>query len=236
MWSQIADQLRAALERRDFAPGDKLPSEADLNQIFGVSRSTARAALDKLEAEGRIMRRSGKGSIVLAPRVDQPLNRLSSFADDMRARGLTPSYLTRSVTTAAASPDVAEALGIEPQTRLCVVDRLLLANDMVIGLSLSWLSPAVVDIAAAPTVAELDTGSLYAWIEDQCGHRIAGGTEFIEAVNADERIAGSLNVAARAAVLLARRIARGRHGQPIEYAILYYRPDRYRFRIELAPP
>jgi GntR family transcriptional regulator len=54
MWFQIADQLRTALERQEFAPGDKLPSEADLNEIFGVSRSTARAALDKLEAEGRI--------------------------------------------------------------------------------------------------------------------------------------------------------------------------------------
>jgi GntR family transcriptional regulator len=236
MWSQIADQLRTALEREEFAPGDRLPSEADLNQIFGVSRSTARAALDKLEAEGRITRRSGKGSIVLAPRVDQPLNRLSSFADDMRARGLTPSYLTRSVTQAAASPEVAESLAIQPLTPLCLIDRLLLANDMVIGLSLSWLSPAVVDITAAPTIAELDTGSLYAWIEARCGHCIAGGTEFIEAINADERIAGSLNVPARAAVLLARRIARSSHGQPIEYALLYYRPDRYRFHIELTRP
>jgi GntR family transcriptional regulator len=236
MWSQIADQLRAALERQEFAPGDKLPSEADLNQIFGVSRSTARAALDKLEAEGHITRRSGKGSIVLAPRVDQPLNRLSSFADDMRARGLTPSYLTRSVTTAEAPPEVAEALRIEPQTRLCLIDRLLLANDMVIGLSLSWLSPTVVDISAIPTIAELDAGSLYGWIEDRCGHRIVGGTEFIEAINADERIAGRLNIPARGAVLLARRIARGQYGQPIEYAILYYRPDRYRFRIELTRP
>jgi DNA-binding GntR family transcriptional regulator len=67
----------------------------------------------------------------------------------VRARGLAPSYLTRSVTTAGASPEVAEALGIKPQARLCLIDRLLLANDMVIGLSLSWLSPAVVDIAAA---------------------------------------------------------------------------------------
>jgi GntR family transcriptional regulator len=236
MWSQIADLLRTALERQEFLPGDKLPSESELNQTFGISRSTARAALDKLEAEGRILRRSGKGSIVLAPRVDQPLNLLSSFADDMRARGLTPGYLTRSIRVVSATQDVAEFLAVKVGTRLCTIDRLLLANETVIGLSLSWFSPTVVKLDALPTTAELDSGSLYCWIEQHCGHRITGGTEFIEALNANEQIAGSLNVAPQVAVLLARRIARSQNGDPIEYATLFYRPDRYRFHIELARP
>jgi GntR family transcriptional regulator len=236
MWSQIADRLRTALERHEFAPGDKLPSEADLNQTFGVSRSTARAALDKLEAEGRITRRSGKGSIVLAERVDQPLNRLSSFAEDMRARGLEPGYVTRAIKIVAAPPEVAIYLNIETQTPLGMVDRLLLANNIVIGLSVSWLSPLIVSVDALPTRTDMDAGSLYQWIEQRCGYRVAGGKEFIEALNADEQIAGSLDVPPRAAILLARRIARSQDGQPIEYATLYYRPDRYRFQIELARP
>jgi GntR family transcriptional regulator len=236
LWSQIADRLRSALERGEFVSGDRLPSEAELNEAFGVSRSTARAALDKLENEGRITRRSGKGSIVLAPRVDQPLNLLASFAEDMRARDLTPSYLTRSVDIAVATKDVAEALGLDIGTRLGMIDRLLLANSVVIGLSLSWLSPVAVSLSDLPTLAELDSGSLYRWIERHSGRRIAGGSEFIEAVNANEQIAASLDVASHAAVLLARRISRAADGQPIEYAMLYYRPDLYRFRIELTRP
>jgi len=172
----------------------------------------------------------------LAPRIDQPLNLLASFAEDMRARGLTPSYLTRSVEIAVATEEVAEALGIAIGTRLGMIDRLLLANGGVIGLSLSWLSPTTVSVSNLPTLAELDTGSLYRWIEKRTGHRISGGSEFIEAVNADDQIAASLNVAARAAVLLARRISRTADGQSIEYAMLYYRPDLYRFHIELTRP
>ena len=236
MWSQIADRLRDAIEHQEFNPGDKLPSEAELNGAFGVSRSTARAALDKLEAEGRITRRSGKGSIVLSPRVDQPLNLLSSFAEDMRARGLRPGYVTRSIEVVSVMPEAADALQIPNQSRAGAIDRLLLANDNVIGLSLSWLSPKIVGVTALPTTADLDAGSLYDWIEHQCGHRVAGGSEFIEAMNADERIAGSLGVQARAAILVARRIARNQDGQPIEYATLFYRADRYRFRVELSRP
>lgn len=236
LWSQIADRLRAAIDKGEFSVGDHLPSEAELNQVFGVSRSTARAALDKLESEGRVTRRSGKGSIVLAPHVDQPLNLLSSFAEDMRARGLVPSYLTRSIQVLAAPPDIAEALDIAPDEALGTIDRLLLANGVVIGLSHSWLSPRVANVLALPSLAELDSGSLYKWIEHRCGVRIAGGSEYIEAMAAEEEVAGSLDIGARAAVLVARRISRSHDGRPIEYAVLYYRPDRYRFHIELTRP
>ncbi len=67
MWSQIADRLRRAIEDGTFKPGDALPGEAEINKRFGVSRSTSRAALDHLETEGLIKRRSGLGSIVIEP-------------------------------------------------------------------------------------------------------------------------------------------------------------------------
>ncbi len=53
LWFQIADRLNKAIERGEFSPGEKLPSEAELNRQFGVSRTTARSALDWLENEGR---------------------------------------------------------------------------------------------------------------------------------------------------------------------------------------
>ena len=79
LWSQIAERLRAAVLAGEFRPGDRLPSEADLNREFGVSRTTARAALDRLENDGLIVRKSGKGSIVVPERVDQPLKALGGF-------------------------------------------------------------------------------------------------------------------------------------------------------------
>ncbi len=63
-----------------------------LSETFGISRATSRSALDGLE-QGLIVRKSGKGSIVLGPRVEQPAI-MYGFSDDMRRRGLRPSYRT----------------------------------------------------------------------------------------------------------------------------------------------
>ena len=236
LWFQIADHLNKAIERGEFSPGQKLPSEAELNRQFGVSRTTARSALDWLEGEGRILRRSGKGSIVLPPLVDQPLKVLSGFAEDMRARGLRPSYRTRAVTEVPASAAVAEALNGTAGMSVVAIDRLLLADGYPIGLGFATLSPAVVPAARAPTVAELDSGSLYEWLECACGTRLVSGEEFIEAAVADPAISAALEVAVGAPVLVARRTSRTADGTPVEYVVLHYRADRYRFRVELVRP
>ena len=236
LWFQIADRLRAAVEKGEFAPGDRLPSEAEINIRYGVSRTTARSALDRLEQEGLISRRAGKGSIVLPPRVDQPLKTFAGFADEMRSRGLTPRYDTRSVLSLPATREVAESLRVDIGSPVIAVDRLLLADEFPMAISQSWISPHVLKGRRPPTTAELDVGSLYAWIEKTCGARIAGGEEFVQAVNADEKTARALEISVGTATLVAHRLARSATGQPVEFVILHYRADRYRFGVEWKRP
>ncbi len=234
LWFQIADRLRSAIERGDFGPGDALPSETRLNERFGVSRTTARASLDRLEQEGLISRRSGKGSIVLSPRVEQPLNLLASFSEDMNRRGLKPSYATQSADYVRVTTVVAEALGVERSARVFRISRLLKADGLPIGVSESWISPAVLNSHMPPSARDLDVGSLYTWLERNYGARIVGGHEIIEAARATRNLAESLGVREGAPLLVARRRSHGADGGPIEYAIMHYRADRYRFRVDLV--
>lgn len=234
LWHQIADRLRDAIERGQFKPGDALPSEAKLNERFGVSRTTARASLDRLEQEGLITRRSGKGSIVVSPRVEQPLNLLSSFSEDMLRRGLKPSYETESADLAAATAEVAEAFSVEPSSDVFRIQRLLKADGQPMGVSESWIAPVVLAAGPAPGIADLDRHSLYAWLEAHCGAKITAGHEFIEAAKANRRLATILGVSVGAPLLVARRYSNAADGTPIEFAILHYRADRYRFRVDLV--
>ncbi len=234
LWFQIADRLRSAIARGEFQPGEALPSEARLNERFGVSRTTARASLDRLEQDGLISRRSGKGSIVLSPRVEQPVNLLASFSEDMRRRGLTPSYVTQSADYAPASAAAAEALGLERSARVFRIERLLKADGLTIGVSESWISPVVFSSHEPPGVGDLDAGSLYAWLERKPEARIVGGHEIIEAARATRKLADCLGVGRGAPLLVARRRSHGADGAPIEYAIMHYRADRYRFRVDLV--
>ncbi len=234
LWHQIAERLREAIRAGEFGPGDALPSESVINARFGVSRTTARTSLDRLKEDGLISRRSGKGSIVLSPRVEQPLTRLSSFSDDMRRRGLEPSYSTVSVEHRASTVEASTALRIGRRDPTVRIRRVLLADGWPIGLSDSWIAPSVLGPADMPSRAELDEGSLYAWLESHHKARIAGGHEIIDAAAASAGDARTLDVDVGAPLLVARRSCRAADGTPIEYAVVRYRPDRYRFHVNLA--
>ncbi|MFE2378750.1 GntR family transcriptional regulator [Streptomyces sp. NPDC059398] len=235
-WHQIAERLRSALAKGEFAPGDALPSETMLTRRFGISRTTARSALNELENEQLVTRRSGQGTIVLPPKVEQPLNLLASFADDMRARGLRPGYRLNGVTVQPAPADVARELGIDEGDRTVCVDRVLLADDEPIASSVSWLAARIADPAAPPGEDALRDRSLYEWIERTTGTRISSGREYIDGGLADAQLAERLDVAKGAPILIARRRSLSASGDPLEYVAITYRADRYRFRIELSRP
>src|ERR1700721_2035366 len=89
LYQELQRALRKALDSRVLGPDDALPSERDLAVDFAVSRITVRKALDGLVADGLLVRRQGAGNFVSA-RVDKNFAMLTSFSDDMRARGRTP--------------------------------------------------------------------------------------------------------------------------------------------------
>src|SRR3984885_9630360 len=191
LWRQIADRLRRSIAMGEFRPGDVPPSETEINAPFQVSRATARASLERLRQEGLIRRQSGRGSTVLAPKVEQPVNELASFSDDMRRRGLRPSYSTFSAESAPARGDVAEALEIDDGALVFHIRRLLLADDEPIGMLESWLARF-------------------------CGLKIAGARECIEAALADAAMARRLEIAPGSALLVASRRSHVEGRRPVE--------------------
>lgn len=236
LWHQLATRLRHAVEAGEFAEGDALPSESTLNRQFGVSRTTARAALDHLENEGLIVRGSGRGSIVLPPKVSQPLNVLASFTEDMQARGLRPTSRTAAIRVVRANVEVATALEVVRSTPVVMIQRLLCADERPIAFAVSWLAPGVLRNRKRPRAEDLDGGSLYEWLERECGARIAIGTEFIEAEVADRELADRVGIPPGHPLIVIRRTSRTAAGTVVEYVVTRYRADRYRLQVELVRP
>src|SRR5687767_4664008 len=88
LYQQLQRTLREAIQRRVLGPDDALPAERDLAVEFDVSRITVRKAIDGLVSEGLLSRRQGSGTFVCA-RVEKNFSKLTSFSEDMRARGRT---------------------------------------------------------------------------------------------------------------------------------------------------
>src|SRR5471030_202868 len=64
--SQIADQIRSSILAGEFSPGDKLPPERELAELFGVSRPSVREALNMLASSGLVMSYQGGGTVVMS--------------------------------------------------------------------------------------------------------------------------------------------------------------------------
>src|SRR5438067_75128 len=89
LYQQVQRVLREAIEQRALAPDDALPAERDLASALAVSRITIRKAIDGLVQEGLLVSRRGSGNFVCT-RVEKNFAMLTSFSEDMRARGRTP--------------------------------------------------------------------------------------------------------------------------------------------------
>ena len=127
---KVRDELLDAIRAGDFTDG-RLPPESALAAQLGVSRTTVRAALQSLAADGLVTRRRRHGTVVNAHllRASMPLNRLVSFHALIEQCGHEASADPQEVRTGGVPEVAAPALGVEPGAHCVLVDRLLRAGS-----------------------------------------------------------------------------------------------------------
>jgi GntR family transcriptional regulator len=136
LYQELQRALRKAIDNRILGPDDALPSERDLAVDFAVSRITVRKALDGLVADGLLVRRQGAGNFVSA-RVDKNFAMLTSFSEDMRARGRTPRSVWLKRAAGTVTPEEALALRLSPGTPVFRFNRIRYADDRGNGAALA---------------------------------------------------------------------------------------------------
>ncbi|WP_069804058.1 GntR family transcriptional regulator [Thermogemmatispora onikobensis] len=228
LYHQLKQILRGGIERGVYRPGDRLPTEQELMQTYGVSRITVRQALNELEDEGLVVRRHGKGTYVAEQRVEQSLVRLTDFVEDMELAGLEPSSRVLAFQREAASRAVASALGLREGEEVMRLDRLRLANGRPMAFDVTWLP---MRFGVLLPEEELDRETIYHLLESRYGIPIEAGTFEITAANATPEQAHLLEVPVGAALLLIRRLSCTGGNAPIYIQERYYRPDRVSYRL-----
>ncbi len=218
-------RIEQALRERiaGLQPGARLPSDAELRTEFGVSRMTARNAMQRLADEGLIARRPGSGSFVAQPPAHRRANRLMTFTQEMRRRGLTPSsvVLIRLVRPATAAE--AAALGLSTQAPVVHLRRLRCADDRPMALETTVLIGAC---AAAALSADLERGSLHEALL-RAGFTLRWGSGTIGSEPASTEDARLLDVDPGGPLLVERRVISDGHGRAIEATESRYPGDRY---------
>ena len=234
MYRQLEALLREQIERGELKAGERIPSEVQLCERWGISRITTRQALAELERDGLLERVPGKGTFVRRPQGQVTrLTRLSGFGEDMVALGLEPGYETLK---ASREPVPEEILGRLQITgaKAYVIERTLLADGEPIGIHTSYLPLWLLGQATEGSLSReaLTRGSLYRAIEST-GVKLQRADEIVEPAIAGEEEARRLGVKEGELVLKVRRTVYDSGERPVEYVILTYRADLYTYRIQL---
>lgn len=231
LYYQIKELLKAKIESGEFQPHERLPSENELEQLFRVSRMTARRALSELENEGYVYREQGRGTFVAEPKLRQSLLRLTGFTEDMLARGLKPGARVLEVQV-LREKTVTEKMGIPSDEELVKVQRIRLANDEPMALETSYVRRVL-----CPGLEEEDLNdrSLYKTLNERYGIQLGKAHQTLEAKLADEFESQVLGIPVGRPVLHIERLTfLEDETTPVEYVRSTYRADRYRFYVELT--
>jgi GntR family transcriptional regulator len=229
IYYQLIEQIQEKIEKGLLKPGDAIPSEREFSEKYQISRMTVRQALTHLVNNGYLHRLQGKGTFVAEQKMEQPLQGLTSFTEDMTARGMKPDSHIIQFEMIPSTAQIAKQLSINEYAPVYEIKRVRLADEVPMALETTYISANLVK----GLTEEIVNQSLYAYMENKLNLEIDYGSQMIEASIADTLEAQYLNIQAGAPILLIQRNTFLQDGTPVELVKSSYRADRYKFMIQM---
>ncbi|WP_058271161.1 GntR family transcriptional regulator [Olsenella massiliensis] len=228
LYDQLVDALRDKIEN-DMDPGDLLPSERELTELYGVSRTTVRLALAELVTLGLVTRRHGKGTFVSElANSSADLTNAYSFTEEMRRLGRVPKTEVLEFGLVAAPKHVSAHLGVKLGAKVFRMRRLRMADGVPLMIERSYL-PAQEFISLTRT--DVETKPLYDIIEKDYQHKIRVAEEEFRASTARPDEAKYLRIAEGAPVLRLSRVTTNDRNVVVEYTHSAARADQFKYKI-----
>ena len=234
LYQQIKDHCQSGIKSGSYAVDSRLPSERQLAEKFMVSRMTVTKAFKELEREGWVYARSGKGTFV-APqtKIDQNLEKLTSFSEDMAAQNLKVTSRILSIGVENADESTAKKLWIGPGTLIFVLERFRLADEELISLERTHIPYAL-----CPDIEkryDFSQESLYNILRNQYSFQLVVAQQTVEArLPSDDEIK-KLGIENSKPVLSFERSTFNENSHPVEFVKSVYLGDRYKLNIMLKP-
>jgi GntR family transcriptional regulator len=224
LYQQISDELRRDIAAGRFEPTGRLPSEAEIGLRFDVSRVTVRLALGKLDKDGLIDRRKGKGTFVTGKQVRHELNVLRSFHETLLRQGLNATMRVTGFRVVVTPVGLRTLFGASRRECL-LLQRLHLIDGEPIALGRSYLPAELSGL----TRDDIQRRSTYSVIAAFAGTPIVQAKMELGAQIAGKDLAKALHAKAGAALLTMERTSYFRDGRCADYSTFFVKPERYKF-------
>ena len=236
---QLGEAVRDKIVRGEYRLDQPIPTEGELQKLYGVSRTTVRLALAKLVNEGYIRRQQGKGTYVnprglvtkgKPKRLSRDMFGVKSTTRIIQSAGMKVRTEVRHFERGLPSEEVAEKLGIGQRDPVLHFQRVRYADDKPLVMEKSWI-PA----AQCPDLRREDVkNSLYSVLFKKYHHRIAAAHQSLRAIVASELEAQTLDLQVGEPVMLVYGVTYLDDGRAIEAQESHFRAESIEFIIELG--
>ncbi|MDM0117369.1 GntR family transcriptional regulator [Variovorax sp. J22R133] len=226
---QLANRLADEISSGRLAPGQKVPTEAELMATFGISRVTVRQAIQLLTGNGQLVSHRGKGTFVTRATLHQDLSTLQGFQDALRSQGIEPQteLLEFSASSGRVDRDLPQGLDlpVRLRRRYCVDGEPFAVVEAYLPAEAAQLGEARAQQLA-----------VYDILQQFLGMRIGGADVTIQCARASNKVAGELGLDARSHVLLMQRTSYTVAGKACEHMRIHIVPERYTFKLSVPGP
>lgn len=229
VWQAIADDIRTDLSEGHYRAGDKLPTEAEMADRFGVNRHTVRHALARLVDEGLVRTRRGAGAFVAALPTDYPIGARVRFHENLLAAGRIPEKRILQVERRTATQGEAQALELAHGAPVCAYRGLSLADAQPIAL---FESVFPYDRCAGIDRALQHNTSVTAALKDVGVEDYARASTRLTAVRASATQALHLHVNEGDPLLRSTGVNKTLSGDPIEFGRTWFAGDKVTLTLE----
>jgi len=231
-YHQLAALLREKIDNGEWQPRSAIPSERQLESLYGISRTTIREAIDILVRQGYLYREHGRGTFVSPEKLQKAMLELTSFSEDLIRRGIRPGQIIRSLEWVVPNPKILQKLELPAGASVLRIERIRLGNDTPIGLQTSYLA---LKEGQDITLEEMEAnGSLYSILQEKLRIIPSEADETLEVTLATREEAFLLHIEEGAPLLLSERVLFAQDRRPVEFVKILYRGDRYRYTVRLT--
>lgn len=232
--SSVREELARRIERGEWRPRDRLPSEPDLAASLGVSRATLREALRSLAEDGFVHRIQGSGTFVThRPRLRNNLDVNFGVTDLIRSMGMEPGSREVRVGESASSEEDARALGLEPGDPVLSIERVRTADGRPVVFSVDLLPLRVLGNREGLGV---DGSSVYDLLEHEAGIVVQRGVASLRPANADRRLADLLAVPEGTLLLYIHQVDFDGEGRPVLLSHEHHVADAFEITVVRRGP
>ncbi len=231
LYHRIENDLKNKIFLGNFKPGDMLPSEREIMEIYKVSRLTAREAVNRLAIQGLVEKVQGKGTFVKNANPVHRMGHLYSGGEEILMRFYEIKTKVLDLEIIPPEEEVCKNLELDSCEEVVYLERLRFANKTPVALIKSYLPKHLV-----PGIESIDftDKSLYSTLEETYRLQLHEAQEIIEAVLADERTAALLEISKGFPLLFNQRITHLLDGTVIEYETVASRSDIYKYHNKLS--